>query len=198
MCDIRSFWIKASLCGSQFPAATVVFSLYLVYFLSLGNVCIEGVCYGAYLMREGLYHFISQKKSRGHGPRLIHVFIFQDFSSLSSTAWWRRVWGNSGESTSAVDGSAWMSILVRFIIYLGNSMFSICCVSCLEWSNSASVGGLAKPRSNPPRVSFPSVHSVQSSSTDTTSTSSDSTQKDMAYKRPILGEKSQTWQNLLK
>ncbi|XP_056911388.1 adhesion G-protein coupled receptor G4 isoform X2 [Takifugu flavidus] len=64
-----------------------------------------------------------------------------------------------------------------------------------EWSNSASVGGLAKPRSNPPRASLPSV---QSSSTDTTSTSSDSTQKDVAYKRPILGEKSQTWQNLLK
>uniref|UniRef100_H3CGG3 Adhesion G protein-coupled receptor G4b n=1 Tax=Tetraodon nigroviridis TaxID=99883 RepID=H3CGG3_TETNG len=43
-----------------------------------------------------------------------------------------------------------------------------------EWSNSASVGGVARSRSHPPRASLPSVHSVNSSSTDSTSTSSDS------------------------
>ncbi|CAF92806.1 unnamed protein product, partial [Tetraodon nigroviridis] len=74
--------------------------------------------------------------------------------------------------------------------------FSITCVPCSEWSNSASVGGVARSRSHPPRASLPSVHSVNSSSTDSTSTSSDSSQKDLAYRRANLGEKSRkTCQN---
>nr|XP_046267546.1 adhesion G-protein coupled receptor G6-like [Scatophagus argus] len=56
-----------------------------------------------------------------------------------------------------------------------------------EWSNSASVGVLAKPKSNPPRASVPSVHSVKSNSTDSTSASSDSSQRDSSCRRPNLG-----------
>ncbi|XP_044077831.1 adhesion G-protein coupled receptor G4 isoform X2 [Siniperca chuatsi] len=59
-----------------------------------------------------------------------------------------------------------------------------------EWSNSASVGITAKPRSNPPRASVPSVHSVKSSSTNSTSASSDSSQRDSSCKRPNLGEET--------
>ncbi|XP_035807231.1 adhesion G-protein coupled receptor G4 [Amphiprion ocellaris] len=58
-----------------------------------------------------------------------------------------------------------------------------------EWSNSASVGVLAKPRPNPPRASVPSVpsvRSVKSSSTNSTSASSDSSQRESAFKRPNL------------
>ncbi|CAK6957240.1 adhesion G-protein coupled receptor G4 isoform X1 [Scomber scombrus] len=55
-----------------------------------------------------------------------------------------------------------------------------------EWSNSASVGVVARPRSNT-RVSAPSVHSVKSSSTDSTSASSDSSQRETSCKRPNLG-----------
>ncbi|XP_039633907.1 adhesion G-protein coupled receptor G4 [Perca fluviatilis] len=56
-----------------------------------------------------------------------------------------------------------------------------------EWSNSASVGVTAKPKSNPPRAPVPSVCSVKSSSTDSTSASSDSSQRDSSCKRPNLG-----------
>ncbi|TDH05214.1 hypothetical protein EPR50_G00139510 [Perca flavescens] len=56
-----------------------------------------------------------------------------------------------------------------------------------EWSNSASVGVTAKPKSNPPREPVPSVCSVKSSSTDSTSASSDSSQRDSSCKRPNLG-----------
>ncbi|CAJ1063563.1 adhesion G-protein coupled receptor G4 [Xyrichtys novacula] len=56
-----------------------------------------------------------------------------------------------------------------------------------EWSNSASLGAVAKPRSNPPRVSVPSVRSIKSSSTDSTSASSDSSRRELACKRPDLG-----------
>uniref|UniRef100_UPI0037E99C34 adhesion G-protein coupled receptor G6 n=1 Tax=Semicossyphus pulcher TaxID=241346 RepID=UPI0037E99C34 len=56
-----------------------------------------------------------------------------------------------------------------------------------EWSNSASVGVVAKPKSNPPRASVPSVRSVKSSSTDSTSASSDSSQRESSCKRPNLG-----------
>uniref|UniRef100_A0A3P8THV7 Adhesion G protein-coupled receptor G4b n=1 Tax=Amphiprion percula TaxID=161767 RepID=A0A3P8THV7_AMPPE len=58
-----------------------------------------------------------------------------------------------------------------------------------SWSNSASVGVLAKPRPNPPRASVPSVpsvRSVKSSSTNSTSASSDSSQRESAFKRPNL------------
>uniref|UniRef100_A0A3B5A6H7 Adhesion G protein-coupled receptor G4b n=1 Tax=Stegastes partitus TaxID=144197 RepID=A0A3B5A6H7_9TELE len=55
-----------------------------------------------------------------------------------------------------------------------------------SWSNSASVGVLAKPRTNPPKASEPSVRSVKSSSTDSTSASSDSSQRDTFCKRPNL------------
>ncbi|KAK2828158.1 hypothetical protein Q5P01_019192 [Channa striata] len=53
-----------------------------------------------------------------------------------------------------------------------------------EWSNSASVGIVAKPRSHPPA---PSIRSVKSSSTESTSASSDSSQRDSSCKRPNLG-----------
>ncbi|XP_051258099.1 adhesion G-protein coupled receptor G4 [Dicentrarchus labrax] len=56
-----------------------------------------------------------------------------------------------------------------------------------EWSNSASVGVMAKPRANPPRASVPSVHSVKSSSTDSTSASSDSSHRESSCRRPNLG-----------
>ncbi|XP_034406091.1 adhesion G-protein coupled receptor G4 [Cyclopterus lumpus] len=56
-----------------------------------------------------------------------------------------------------------------------------------EWSNSASVGFTAKPKSNPPRALAPSVCSVKSSSTDSTSASSDSSQRNSSCKRPNLG-----------
>ncbi|KAM7398262.1 hypothetical protein PAMA_006254 [Pampus argenteus] len=56
-----------------------------------------------------------------------------------------------------------------------------------EWSNSASVGVVARLRSDPPRASVPSVHSVNSSSTESTSASSDSSQRDSSSKRPNLG-----------
>ncbi|XP_034746737.1 adhesion G-protein coupled receptor G4-like [Etheostoma cragini] len=56
-----------------------------------------------------------------------------------------------------------------------------------EWSNSASVGVMAKPKSNPPRAPVPSVCSVKSNSTDSTSASSDSSQRDSSCKRPNLG-----------
>ncbi|XP_054482374.1 adhesion G-protein coupled receptor G2 [Anoplopoma fimbria] len=56
-----------------------------------------------------------------------------------------------------------------------------------EWSNSASVGVPAKPKSNPPRALVPSVCSVKSSSTESTSASSDSSQRDSSCKRPNLG-----------
>ncbi|XP_070700181.1 adhesion G-protein coupled receptor G4-like [Pempheris klunzingeri] len=56
-----------------------------------------------------------------------------------------------------------------------------------EWSNSASVGVVAKSRLNPPRASVPSVDSVKSSSTNSTSASSDSSQRDSSCKRPNLG-----------
>ncbi|KAM7374579.1 hypothetical protein PAMP_007226 [Pampus punctatissimus] len=56
-----------------------------------------------------------------------------------------------------------------------------------EWSNSASVGVVARLMSDPPRASVPSVHSVKSSSTDSTSASSDSSQRDSSSKRPNLG-----------
>ncbi|XP_074468028.1 adhesion G-protein coupled receptor G4 isoform X2 [Sebastes fasciatus] len=56
-----------------------------------------------------------------------------------------------------------------------------------EWSNSASVGFTAKPKSNPPRAPVPSVGSVKSSSTASTSASSDSSQRDSSCKRPNLG-----------
>nr|XP_020506767.1 adhesion G-protein coupled receptor G4-like isoform X1 [Labrus bergylta] len=56
-----------------------------------------------------------------------------------------------------------------------------------EWSNSASVGVMAKPRSDPPRASVPSVRSVKSSSTDSTSASSGSSQRELSCKRPNLG-----------
>ncbi|KAK2882115.1 adhesion G-protein coupled receptor G6 [Channa argus] len=53
-----------------------------------------------------------------------------------------------------------------------------------EWSNSASVGIVAKPRSHP---LVPSIRSVKSSSTESTSASSDSSQRDSSCKRPNLG-----------
>ncbi|XP_029304335.1 adhesion G-protein coupled receptor G4 [Cottoperca gobio] len=56
-----------------------------------------------------------------------------------------------------------------------------------DYSNSASVGVTAKPKSNPPRAPVPSVGSVKSSSTDSTSASSDSSQRDSSCKRPNLG-----------
>ncbi|XP_069001741.1 adhesion G-protein coupled receptor G4 [Embiotoca jacksoni] len=56
-----------------------------------------------------------------------------------------------------------------------------------EWSNSASVGVVTKPRANPPGPSIPSVRSVKSSSTDSTSASSDSSHRDSSCKRPNLG-----------
>ncbi|XP_074528571.1 adhesion G-protein coupled receptor G4 [Halichoeres trimaculatus] len=56
-----------------------------------------------------------------------------------------------------------------------------------EWSNSASVGVMPKPRANPPRTSVPSVRSVKSSSTDSTSASSDSSRRELSCKRPDLG-----------
>nr|XP_033502591.1 adhesion G-protein coupled receptor G4 [Epinephelus lanceolatus] len=56
-----------------------------------------------------------------------------------------------------------------------------------EWSNSASVGVMAKPKSKPPRAPVPSVRSVKSSSTESTSASSDSSQRDSSCKRPNLG-----------
>nr|XP_020455445.1 adhesion G-protein coupled receptor G2-like [Monopterus albus] len=55
-----------------------------------------------------------------------------------------------------------------------------------EWSNSASAGVMANPRSNPLRASLPSVRSVKSSSTDSTSASSNSSQRDSPCKRPNL------------
>uniref|UniRef100_A0A3Q3E7V8 Adhesion G protein-coupled receptor G4b n=1 Tax=Labrus bergylta TaxID=56723 RepID=A0A3Q3E7V8_9LABR len=55
-----------------------------------------------------------------------------------------------------------------------------------SWSNSASVGVMAKPRSDPPRASVPSVRSVKSSSTDSTSASSGSSQRELSCKRPNL------------
>ncbi|XP_053298039.1 adhesion G-protein coupled receptor G2 [Pleuronectes platessa] len=58
---------------------------------------------------------------------------------------------------------------------------------CSEWSHSASAGVMAKPDSDPPRASVPSVHSVKSSSTESTSASSDSSQRDSSCKRPNLG-----------
>ncbi|KAM6907206.1 adhesion G-protein coupled receptor G2 [Xenentodon cancila] len=56
-----------------------------------------------------------------------------------------------------------------------------------EWSNSASVGVVAKPRDNPPSASVPSMRSVKSSSTESTSASSDSSQRDSSCRRPHLG-----------
>ncbi|KAM6911555.1 adhesion G-protein coupled receptor G2-like [Lycodopsis pacificus] len=56
-----------------------------------------------------------------------------------------------------------------------------------EWSNSASVGVAAKPKSNPPRAPVPSACSVKSSSTESTSASSDSSQRNSSCKRPDLG-----------
>ncbi|XP_035998792.1 adhesion G-protein coupled receptor G2 [Fundulus heteroclitus] len=55
-----------------------------------------------------------------------------------------------------------------------------------EWSNSASVGGLAKPREKFLRAAIPSVRSVKSNSTDSTSASSDSSQRDSSCRRPNL------------
>uniref|UniRef100_A0A3B3YTE3 Adhesion G protein-coupled receptor G4b n=1 Tax=Poecilia mexicana TaxID=48701 RepID=A0A3B3YTE3_9TELE len=68
--------------------------------------------------------------------------------------------------------------------------------SCLvlEWSNSASVRVLAKPKEKFLRAAIPSVRSVKSNSTDSTSASSDSSQRDSPCRRPNLGE--QTKQNL--
>ncbi|KAL6098854.1 adgrg4 [Pungitius sinensis] len=56
-----------------------------------------------------------------------------------------------------------------------------------EWSNSASIGGVTRPKSNPPRALVPSACSVKSSSTDSTSASSDSSQRNSSCKRPNLG-----------
>ncbi|XP_075957520.1 adhesion G-protein coupled receptor G2 [Anarhichas minor] len=56
-----------------------------------------------------------------------------------------------------------------------------------EWSNSASVGVAAKPKSDPPRAPVPSACSVKSSSTESTSASSDSSQRNSSCKRPDLG-----------
>ncbi|KAM4546237.1 adhesion G-protein coupled receptor G4 isoform 2-T2 [Fundulus diaphanus] len=55
-----------------------------------------------------------------------------------------------------------------------------------EWSNSASVGVLAKPREKFLRAAIPSVRSVKSNSTDSTSASSDSSQRDSSCRRPNL------------
>lgn len=58
-----------------------------------------------------------------------------------------------------------------------------------EWSNSASYGVMAKPKSNLPRAPVPSVRSVKSSSTESTSASSDSSQREStsSSRRPDLG-----------
>lgn len=60
-----------------------------------------------------------------------------------------------------------------------------------EWSNSASVGAVAKPKPLPPKALVPSVRSVKSSSTDSTSASSDSSQRETSCRRPNLGEETQ-------
>ncbi|XP_055370578.1 adhesion G-protein coupled receptor G4-like [Betta splendens] len=56
-----------------------------------------------------------------------------------------------------------------------------------EWSHSASVGAMAKPKPPPPKASVPSVRSVKSSSTDSTSASSDSSRRETSCRRPNLG-----------
>ncbi|XP_039888071.1 adhesion G-protein coupled receptor G2-like [Simochromis diagramma] len=56
-----------------------------------------------------------------------------------------------------------------------------------EWSNSASIGAQAKPKTNPPGAIRPSVGSTKSSSTDSTSASSNYSQRDSSCKRPDLG-----------
>ncbi|XP_038159022.1 adhesion G-protein coupled receptor G2-like [Cyprinodon tularosa] len=55
-----------------------------------------------------------------------------------------------------------------------------------EWSNSASVRVLAKPKEKRLRAAVPSVRSVNSNSTESTSASSDSSQRDSFCKRPNL------------
>ncbi|XP_016529914.1 G-protein coupled receptor 126-like [Poecilia formosa] len=55
-----------------------------------------------------------------------------------------------------------------------------------EWSNSASVRVLAKPKEKFLRAAIPSVRSVKSNSTDSTSASSDSSQRDSPCRRPNL------------
>ncbi|PWA22771.1 hypothetical protein CCH79_00002423, partial [Gambusia affinis] len=55
-----------------------------------------------------------------------------------------------------------------------------------EWSNSASVRVLAKPKEKFLRAAIPSVRSVKSNSTDSTSASSDSSQRDSFCRRPNL------------
>uniref|UniRef100_A0AAZ1XET0 Adhesion G protein-coupled receptor G4b n=2 Tax=Oreochromis aureus TaxID=47969 RepID=A0AAZ1XET0_OREAU len=56
-----------------------------------------------------------------------------------------------------------------------------------EWSNSASIGAQAKPKTNPPGALRPSVGSTKSSSTESTSASSNYSQRDSSCKRPDLG-----------
>uniref|UniRef100_A0A3B4GCH3 Adhesion G protein-coupled receptor G4b n=1 Tax=Pundamilia nyererei TaxID=303518 RepID=A0A3B4GCH3_9CICH len=55
-----------------------------------------------------------------------------------------------------------------------------------SWSNSASIGAQAKPKTNPPGAIRPSVGSTKSSSTDSTSASSNYSQRDSSCKRPDL------------
>ncbi|XP_032431599.1 adhesion G-protein coupled receptor G4 [Xiphophorus hellerii] len=55
-----------------------------------------------------------------------------------------------------------------------------------EWSNSASVRVLAKPKEKFLRAAIPSVCSVKSNSTNSTSASSDSSQRDSSCRRPNL------------
>ncbi|XP_027886413.1 adhesion G-protein coupled receptor G4 [Xiphophorus couchianus] len=55
-----------------------------------------------------------------------------------------------------------------------------------EWSNSASVRVLAKPKEKFLRAAIPSVRSVKSNSTNSTSASSDSSQRDSSCRRPNL------------
>ncbi|XP_054586687.2 adhesion G-protein coupled receptor G4 isoform X2 [Nothobranchius furzeri] len=56
-----------------------------------------------------------------------------------------------------------------------------------EWSNSASMGALPKPKEKAPRAAIPSVRSVKSNSTESTSASSDSSRRDSSCRRPYLG-----------